>query len=438
MKQGSIFERHPKTTIAITLIFMLLFVEMISFGIIWGTHLIFGQPSDMKDFAFHPLFTGKNLANYASRWNEFHPVYGYEIKINVSDDCGYTTDRYGFIHNGDSTRKIRQNAFKIFVLGGSTVAGHGASCNDQTIPAQLERLISEKYNNVQVINAGVPGQFSATELSKAINEIVFYNPNLVLSLDGSNDFKGVDDKPFKGRENTYFLNGYQKYISKEIDYSKNILWSCSNLLHNIVGFTEKTYTRFVITNMFLVLKGDLSLNKDLIANTKALSGDTDGWDTNYEISDKNFEPMYEKNAQYFFTYIRMTQLLLKGMGIEHVFFLQPQLAVESRELSENETKALKIFRRSAFLREDIDTLKRRRYFWHQADEKFAGSGLDYVNLTNLFPDKMEVYTDPVHYNDKGNEIIAQKMFEVIEFKNLIPEAFLKPEFKVSQSTLALP
>ena len=178
MKQDNIFERHPKMTLIVIVIVILVFMEMVSLGIIWGSHFIFGKPGSMNDFVLHPFYTGKNLMDQATRWFEFHPVYGFSVKINISDDCGYTTDRYGFIHNGDSTRELRQDAFKIFILGGSTVAGHGASCNDQTIPAQLEHIISEKYREVQVVNVGVPGQFSAIELSRVINEIVFYNPIL--------------------------------------------------------------------------------------------------------------------------------------------------------------------------------------------------------------------------------------------------------------------
>jgi len=123
----------------------------------------------------------------------------------------------------------------------------------------------------------------------------------------------------------------------------------------------------------------------------------------------------------------MTNSLLSGMGIDYIFFLQPQLLTESRKLPEHEDMARKMIRRVIFLREGVDAAKRRKYFFREMDKMFSNSKINYVNLMDIFPDNVEVYSDHIHYNDTGNEIIARKMFETIESNKLIPTIFLKSE-----------
>ena len=65
-----------------------------------------------------------------------HSYKPYTTYISKGYDGEISTDRYGFIHNGDKDRLIKEGA--IFAFGGSTLAGIGSGPNEKTIPAIIE------------------------------------------------------------------------------------------------------------------------------------------------------------------------------------------------------------------------------------------------------------------------------------------------------------
>lgn len=85
------------------------------------------------------------------------------------------------------------NQLRIFIFGGSTVAGSGVEKGAQTISGQLEILINKKNlfpnRDVRVINAGVGGFFSFQEVVRFIDTVLKYQPDMVIFFNGHNDYR---------------------------------------------------------------------------------------------------------------------------------------------------------------------------------------------------------------------------------------------------------
>ncbi len=119
-----------------------------------------------------------------------HALYGWRYSAPAVFS-GLQVDSHGFILNQrDSASAIDLNAdYRIIIIGGSTVAGSGASDNNQTIAAHLENILEARTSkNINVINAGTGGWYSVNELAFLTQEVLpFHAPDMVIVLDGYND-----------------------------------------------------------------------------------------------------------------------------------------------------------------------------------------------------------------------------------------------------------
>ncbi len=86
----------------------------------------------------------------------------------------------------------RPDEVRVVFLGGSTAFGYGVSRDDAAYSAVVEKLLKESPElagrDVEVWNAGVVGYCSAQELVLFTTRIADYRPDLVVLLDGYNDF----------------------------------------------------------------------------------------------------------------------------------------------------------------------------------------------------------------------------------------------------------
>lgn len=78
--------------------------------------------------------------------------------------------------------------FRIVALGGSTTFGHDLA-DDETWPAQLQRILREDYgySQVEVVNLGVPGFHSTDSVVSLATRGLALDPDLVITYDGLND-----------------------------------------------------------------------------------------------------------------------------------------------------------------------------------------------------------------------------------------------------------
>lgn len=117
------------------------------------------------------------------------PFPGYQKNHIVQHNKdGYRGKRIPF----QKTRKLR-----VLCMGGSTTYGFGVDSPAHAYPAQLslllnryllnDSLLSIKYSEAEVINAGLEGGTSAEELQQYLFKYRYYKPDVVIVHSGIND-----------------------------------------------------------------------------------------------------------------------------------------------------------------------------------------------------------------------------------------------------------
>lgn len=130
------------------------------------------------------LFTSIDPQDYA--WTP-HPYLGYYPTPNFKK--GLTSHNSLGYRNHEFPLKKPDGVFRIVALGGSSTYDVSIKDNQKTFTAQLERLLNEEYGyqNIQVINAGVPGYNSWEILGNLEFRVLDLDPDLVIIYEGVND-----------------------------------------------------------------------------------------------------------------------------------------------------------------------------------------------------------------------------------------------------------
>tara|TARA_Y100000022_G_C13259111_1_gene381553 strand:+ start:2575 stop:3882 length:1308 start_codon:yes stop_codon:yes gene_type:complete len=128
---------------------------------------------NMKGFLFDKFFFLPNV----------NPI-NHTLKENLENRLFFSVNNLGF--RGEALKKKSMKTIRIFCSGGSTTAGQSVSDNN-TWPFHLEKELLKLGFNVEVINAGVFGWTSENEKIRIKEEIVKYNPDLILLHQGWNE-----------------------------------------------------------------------------------------------------------------------------------------------------------------------------------------------------------------------------------------------------------
>jgi lysophospholipase L1-like esterase len=173
------------------------------------------------------------------------------------------------------------NTYRIFMVGGSTMFGAGATSDETTIPGYLQHLLNKKdiAFDIEVINSGIQGADSNTELNLIKQKLVTLSPDLIIIYDGWNDLRSnhapklvkenwekicefgkannfdviITLQPIAGFGNKVLTNQELKYAQTGEDYTDNLLIESSaiyqNYAKNLSEITACTKT-FDIRNVF--------------------------------------------------------------------------------------------------------------------------------------------------------------------------------------------
>ena len=204
---------------------------------------------------------------------------GDELIPNQSTDS-ITINTLGF--RGAEFSEIKpSDTFRIFAVGGSTMFGAGATSDETTIPGYLQQILSERdfEFDIEVINSGIQGADSNTELNLIEQKLVTFSPDLIIMYDGWNDLRAnhspdvvkenwekicefgkVNDfdviillQPIAGFGNKVLTDQELKYAQTGEDYTSNLLIESSliyqNYAKNLSEITTCTKT-FDIRNVF--------------------------------------------------------------------------------------------------------------------------------------------------------------------------------------------
>ncbi len=305
------------------------------------------------------------------------PLLGFGLKKGVTQDMGgwvVKTNLLGFREKEFSFEKP-ENEIRIVLIGGSTVFGWGVNEVD-TIPYLLQSKIKNlSGKNIRVINAGVPWYASWHEAALVFFKILDMDPDWIISLDALNDTaqgiaptwepvkQGYLDPPTKlALKRLYTDVSQRSFLSTLLTYSK-------------------TYTYFSAK-----LKAKEEVNVGVYH--------PELWDQYVTLKER-------------------IQALAGARGIRFTTFFQPVIVtgkkLTSQEGMNNETN-MKI--------PSFAETFRTSYLSGEA-KALSSTRLRLFSLKEAFSEVEEtIYIDGQHYNRKGNEILAEKIYQLEIVPNL--------------------
>ena len=277
------------------------------------------------------------------------------------------------------SKEKADDVYRVMFIGGSTAFGSGSTSDETTIPGYLQ----QKFNNenldkkIEVINAGISGYYSLTEIFYIKNFLLEFEPDLLIVYDGINDSGySQDNQPFelKYEENPQIDSNVVKETLKQITFYRTPF---------------VVYRNLNIENPAIVFKNLVNENYD------------------DDIMKLNETKMFENTELWKNRWQDICELG-KEKEFLTIITVQPTLGSGNKPLSHDEEEMLK--ERTAtpadYMQKFWDSLVDSLEDLDQVCEKTA-------DLRDVFANTSEpVYFDPSHISDVGNEIVAQEFYEL--------------------------
>ncbi|MFH1957291.1 MAG: SGNH/GDSL hydrolase family protein [bacterium] len=306
----------------------------------------------------------------------------------------YKDDKPAKMNRGKPGRQLRMNSlgfrgddfkpqkpegqFRIFLLGGS-VAFNG-STDDRTIAGFLQKKLRSEFPKhvVKVINGGRSSYVSGQTLAHLIFEVLNYAPDLLIVFQGNNDVYGS----IHGDRRPGYPHAFGK-IEERVNTGPLIL-AASYILSK--SYTKKLVRRIAL-DIYLKLGSKLQekLNK----------------------KEPNF-PYMDKYVQHTETFAGIAA----GMKIPAIISIQPSIYTKKNKSAEEE----EIITGAA-----VEAMRENYQYSLKKFKKFAWpEGVVFSDLSNVFDEiDYTMYWDNVHFFDDGNEIVADKFFNIIKKEKLL-------------------
>ena len=159
------------------------------------------------------------------------------------------------------------NTHRTFMIGGSTMFGAGATSDNTTIPGYAQQFLDENSAefNLEVINAGIQGADSNTELKLVEQKLIRFSPDLLIIYDGWNDLRASNTpaklkeswelicelgkennldvimalQPIAGFGNKNLTKQELKYVEDGLDYNKNPLIESFSTYQDYANYLQK-------------------------------------------------------------------------------------------------------------------------------------------------------------------------------------------------------
>jgi len=146
---------------------------------LWLNYL--ATPDQYDRYVLFTSIAAKDLAWTPHPYLSYYPTPGYRKGQTFHNSLGYRNNEFPLEKPG--------GVYRIVALGGSSTYDVRIEDNNQTFTAQLEKLLKEEYGyqQVEVINAGVPGYNSWEILTNLEFRVLDLDPDLVIIYEGTND-----------------------------------------------------------------------------------------------------------------------------------------------------------------------------------------------------------------------------------------------------------
>jgi len=338
-------------------------------------------------------YDGQHLMQY-----EFDPYKNILPTRNYVDTRGIRHNSVGFRRSAEVSRAKPPGTIRIFLMGGSTAYGLGSLWthiqrdyavirNDQTIDAYLERQLSAEFPNtkIEVINAAITSTWTHHSLIYLYQTILGYDPDIVLFLDGYNDFFFTD-------------HGHDQFASYTYNETSNIVEGEPTVSNLVAMNGWWLFRRFALTHVLGRAGRELKL---IVSHPRANRKPMDP-----EREFAGLKQVFPRSAGA--THERIG-VLLRHEGVDAVFMLQPILILErGRAQATPVEKALFDFNAKEYL-PNYEAFMHLATPWIAQWETAMAQrvGGTFLDLTGIFDGVSgQVFTDYCHLTPHGNEVLA--------------------------------
>jgi hypothetical protein len=253
-----------------------------------------------------------------------------------------------------------ENTYRIIILGGSTIFGIGTT-NENTIPAKLQQEFDKSNSklNVEVINAGIPGIKSMGESHYVKNEFLQFNPDLIIVYDGVNDAQHAIQPYFLEHHDPFWNKFLKPLNNQDLPFFRSNSFIYENFLYPVIT----------------------SNDDDIIHKT------TETWKTQWIDTCES----------------------VTTDGTDMIIILQPRLGTGNKSLTDGESTML-----SNLLLDSSENIPLMILDQMSRELPNLTTCTNTFDFRNTMDDvSISIYMDYAHMNNSGNEIVAQKIFSVI-------------------------
>ncbi len=336
---------------------------------------------------------------------EFDAYKNIGLARNWVDTRGVRHNSQGFRRDTDVARDKPAGTFRVILMGASTAYGLGGLWphiqteyevldNSETIDAYLEPMLKERLGiaNVEVINTAVPSIWTHHHLINLNQTILGYEPDLILFLDGWNDYF------FRDRWHDQFAS-YAHGEQASAIMGPPTVGSLARM--NGWWLFRKSALVHVVARAVRDLKPLLKRP----GRGQPIVLDTALADLSY-VFERNARKMIERNA-----------LILRQEGIPTLFMLQPILALERDHMARMPEVERRLFEFNiaawpegyeTYIRAAVPIIAKR------VEETVTPLGGRFLDLTGIYPTSQgQIFTDYAHLTPEGNRILAQRVADEI-------------------------
>lgn len=326
----------------------------------------------------------------------------------------------GFRRDGLIEQAKPEGTFRIFVLGGSALYGigvqggdiypaHPSLANDETVTFFLERELNSRVRaagfdvNVEVINAGVTAYQTFQHVLYFYETLYEYQPDLLLFLDGHNDFYNVDP-----------ANPIKAY-----GYSAASMVRAVNERRPL--FTMYVASRYLAQYSY-AFKFLEQVSLQLFERYETPPHNSS---QSARLPDGDFGTALDTAAAIgFLRNYKLIEHFAREAGIDYHVFLQPEVVFENDQRLRPQDRAIKATTEELYGPERVELMKRARA---RFPALFAGQGIPYTDVGTIAEDageRAQLYLDYCHLTPEGARAVAERLLpEVVDkiLERLRPE-----------------
>jgi len=370
------FEKHAAITLFVTVLFVLGIVELGSFGLLQTERLkSVTQSLELADYKRFDVWT--LFQNRKNRSMQF------DFK-GVVENAEFGLDEHGFVTTANQPDSAKES---IVILGGSTVFGVGASSYRTTIASYLQALLNEHAPGQFIVhNGGVRGFHSLQEFVSYINDIrPKIAPSIVISLNGRNDDHLMRKAAGRGTFDTDYAVELEASITELMESGLQ-----PSMLDAISGVAQATQ----LGQLFKAI-GKASVRP---------SGNV--MDRIGEYGLPPDEALFLEPANNYAAVMKGLSAAVATDGGRSIWALQPTIFDKPLMTDEEKDRVERIAK--------IDPSQfgiHRSY--HEAFYDIARAQ-ELLDLSSMFRDESRtIFLDDCHYNDLGNELIAERLLSAV-------------------------